>query len=64
MKKDNVDWDRLLTSKEAATLYNKEESYFRQLIRAEKLIVGIDCKQFGKTWIFDKKALDKYFKIK
>lgn len=61
MKKNNIDWDDLIDAKIASELFNKDASYFRFLVKTERLTEGVDCKKLGKTWIFSKKSLEKFF---
>lgn len=60
--KSNANWDDLIDAKEASELFKKDASYFRYLVKEEKLTENVDCKKFGKTWVFSKKSLEKYFK--
>lgn len=60
MKK--VDWDDIISAKDAAEIFNKEVSYFRQLVRAEKITENVDYKKIGPTIAYSKSALEDYFK--
>lgn len=43
----------LISLKDASEMFNKEESTLRRNISNGKFIEGIDCKKFGKQWVFD-----------
>lgn len=60
--KSNVNWDDLIDASEASKMFEKDTSYFRYLVKVGKLTENVDCKKFGKTWVFSKKSLEKYFK--
>ena len=53
---DNV-FDDLLSLSDAARLWGKEESSLRHGIARGKFHEGIDCKKFGKQWVFLRSAL-------
>lgn len=55
-------WDKLLSLKDAANLYNREESTLRRAISSGKLKDGVDCKKFGKQWVVLKSAMDREYK--
>lgn len=57
-------FEGLLSLAEASTLYNKEESTLRHNIRNGKFIEDIDCKKFGKQWVFRKESLDREYGYK
>lgn len=54
-------FDDLLSLKEAADLYNREESTLRRAISSGKLIEGQDCKKFGKQWVIKKSAMERVY---
>lgn len=62
MKKSKVDWDNLVSPKDAAEIFGKDESYFRRLAKSGKLTENIDFKKIGNTWVFSLESLEKYFK--
>ena len=43
----------LISLKDASEMFNKEESTLRRNISNGKFVEGIDCKKFGKQWVFD-----------
>ena len=53
----------LISLKEASELFGKDESTLRRNIKNGKFIEGIDCKKFGKQWVFDIKALEREYGI-
>lgn len=54
-------FDDLLSLKEAAELYGREESTLRRAISNGKLIEGVDCKKFGKQWVLKKSSMDRIY---
>ena len=57
----NSIWDNLLSLKEAAEQYNREESTLRRAISNGLLVEGQDCKKFGKQWIIKKEAMERVY---
>lgn len=56
-----MNWNELLSLKEAAELYNREESTLRRAISNGLLKEGIDCKKFGKQWIILKSSMERVY---
>ncbi len=56
-----MDWNELLSLKEAAELYNREESTLRRAISNGLLKEGIDCKKFGKQWVVLRSSMDRVY---
>ncbi len=56
-----MDWNELLSLKEAAELYNREESTLRRAISNGLLKEGIDCKKFGKQWVILRNSMDRVY---
>ena len=56
-------FNRLISLHDATIKYNKHESTLRTLIARGRFKEGIDCKKFGKTWVFDENALDKFYRV-
>lgn len=56
-----MDWSELLSLKEAAEQYNREESTLRRAISNGLLVEGIDCKKFGKQWVILKSSLERVY---
>lgn len=54
-------FDDLLSLKEAAELYNREESTLRRAISNGKLVEGEDCKKFGKQWVIKKSSMERVY---
>ncbi|MBQ9013593.1 MAG: helix-turn-helix domain-containing protein [Bacilli bacterium] len=54
-------FEGLISLKEAAELFGKDESTLRRNIKNGKFIDGIDCKKFGKQWVFDIKSLEREY---
>lgn len=54
-------WEQLLSLKEAADLYNREESTLRRAISNGVLVEGRDCKKFGKQWVILKASMEKVY---
>ena len=56
-----MDWNELLSLKEAAEQYNREESTLRRAISNGTLVEGIDCKKFGKQWVILKSSMERVY---
>lgn len=54
-------FDDLLSLKEAADMYKREESTLRRAIAKGRLIEGQDCKKFGKQWVIKKSAMQRIY---
>lgn len=55
-------WGELLSLKDAAIMYGKEESTLRRAISSGRLQEGVDCKKFGKQWVILKSSMDRVYK--
>lgn len=51
----------LISLKDASMKFEKAESTLREAISRGKFKEGIDCKKFGKQWVFDIKALEREY---
>lgn len=60
MSKENI-WDKLLSLKEAAEQYGREESTLRRAISNGLLEEGKDCKKFGKQWVILKSSMERVY---
>ncbi len=58
---ENIIWNRLISLKEASEMFGKGESTLREGIARGKFKEGIDCKKFGKQWVFDIQALKREY---
>ena len=58
--KSNI-WNKLLSLKEAAEQYGREESTLRRAISNGTLVEGIDCKKFGKQWVILKSSMERVY---
>jgi len=56
-----MDWDNLISLKEAAELYNRDESTLRRAISNGLLKEGIDCKKFGKQWVILRSSMERVY---
>ena len=54
-------WDKLMSLKEAAEQYNREESTLRRAIKNGLLEEGKDCKKFGKQWVILKSSMERVY---
>lgn len=54
-------FDGLMSFKEAANLWNIDDSTLRKAVINGKLIEGKDVKKFGKQWIITVDAMEKTF---
>lgn len=58
---ENEKFKDLISLKDAAAMFNKEESTLRRNIRNGFFKEWEDCIKFGTTWVFDIKALEKKY---
>lgn len=56
-------FNRLISLQNASKQYKKHESTLRTLIERGKFIEGTDCAKYGKTWVFNQDALDRFYGI-
>lgn len=61
MSINTFDWGQLLSTKDAAVLYSREESTLKRAISNGKLVEGVDCKKFGRDWVILKSSLDRVY---
>ena len=61
---ENEKFKDLISLKDAATMFNKEESTLRRNIKNGFFKEWQDCIKFGKQWVFDIKALENKYKNK
>lgn len=54
-------WDKLLSLKEAAEHYNRDESTLKRAISSGRLVEGIDCKKFGRDWVILKSSMERVY---
>ena len=60
MEDKNI-WNKLISLKEAAEVYNRDTSTIKRAISNKTLIEGVDCKKFGRDWVILKSALDRVY---
>lgn len=58
---DSKVFDLLISLSDAGALYGKDEGNLRHAIARGKFVDGVDCKKFGKQWVFLKSALDREY---
>ena len=56
------DWNQLIDMSEVEKRYEREKSTIKRAISSGKIKEGIDCKKFGRDWVFLKENLDKIYK--
>ena len=54
-------WNELLSLKEAAEQYNRDESTIKRAITKGTLVEGVDCKKFGRDWAILKSSMDRVY---
>lgn len=59
---ENEKFKGLISLKDAAAMFNKEESTLRRNISNGFFKEWQDCVKFGNTWVFDINALEKKYK--
>lgn len=60
---DDSAFDDLLSLKDAAIMFCKSESALKQAIARGKFQEGVDCKKYGKQWVFKLEALEREYGI-
>ena len=60
MNNKNI-WNKLISLKEAAEVYNRDTSTLKRAISNGTLVEGVDCKKFGRDWVILKSALDRVY---
>ena len=60
MQNKNI-WDKLISLKEAAEVYNRDTSTIKRAISNGTLVEGVDCKKFGRDWVLLKSSLDRVY---
>ena len=61
MAENNNIWDKLMSLKEAAEIYNRDTSTIKRAISNKTLVEGVDCKKFGRDWVILKSALERVY---
>lgn len=56
-----MNWEELISLKEAAEAYGRDESTLRRAIINGILQEGIDCKKFGKQWVILKSSMERIY---
>lgn len=59
---ENEKFKDLISLKDAAIMFNKDESTLRRNIKNGFFKEWEDCIKFGKQWVFDVKSLEKKYK--
>lgn len=54
-------FEEILSLKEAAAIWGKEESTIRKAIAAGRLIKGEECEKYGKQWVVTVDGMAKAF---
>ena len=54
-------WDKLISLKEAAEMYNRDTSTIKRAILHGTLQENVDCKKFGRDWVILKSALERVY---
>lgn len=57
-------FENIISLKEASEIFEKDESTLRRNIANGKFIEGIDCKKYGKQWVFNINALYREYGYK
>lgn len=57
----NKKFKGLISLKDAAAIFKRDESTLRRNIINGKFVENRDCKKFGTTWVFDIDALKKAY---
>ena len=60
MNNKNI-WNKLISLKEAAEVYNRDTSTLKRAISNGTLVEGVDCKKFGRDWVILKSALERVY---
>jgi len=54
-------FDGLLSLKDAADIWGKDDSVLRKAIATGKLIENVDVKKFGKQWVVTVEAMERLY---
>ena len=54
-------FDGLMSFKEAADLWNIDDSTLRKAVINGKIVENVDAKKFGKQWIITAEAMERIF---
>lgn len=54
-------WAQLLSMTEVEHIYERDRSTIKRAISTGKIAEGVDCKKFGRDWVFLKSSLDKIY---
>ena len=58
-----MDWTKLMSMTEAEDRYKRDKSTIKRAISSGKIKEGVDCKKFGRDWVFVKANMDKIYKF-
>lgn len=59
----NDKFKNLISLTDASKLFEKDESTLRKNIHNGKFVEWKDCIKFGKSWVFDLEALEKFYQV-
>ncbi|MFL8710807.1 hypothetical protein Q3304_08575 [Clostridioides sp. GD02377] len=59
----STNFSNFISLSDASKKYNKAESTLRENIRNGKFTKDVDCKLFGKTWVFNINALEREYGV-
>lgn len=54
-------FSNFISLSDASKKYNKAESTLKQNIKNGKFVEGVDCRIFGKSWVFNIDALEREY---
>lgn len=61
---NEFDWSQLISMAEAEELYGRDKSTIKRAISSGKITEGVDCRKFGRDWVFYKHNMDIIYKLK
>lgn len=56
-----VNWDEMMSARQAEEKYNKRPGTLRKAISIGKFVEGVDCKKFDRDWIISVEALEREY---
>lgn len=57
-----IEWDNIISVQEAVEVSGRERSTLVRNIENGIFVEGIDCKKIGPIWVFDRRAIEFFYK--
>lgn len=62
-KMTEFDWSQLLSMSQVEDIYGRDKSTIKRAIANGKITEGVDCKKFGRDWVFFKPSMDRIYLV-